>query len=100
MTLDHLLLAEMNVLQERHAEALALYDTYCRVRGRWLPARTAAMSDRGHCCLAMGRVDEDRAAATALHRVDESTPHIAQSPSNWLRHSTDSVVPRRLSNIG
>ena len=78
MTLDHLLLAEMNVLQGRYAEALALYDTYLpSAEGDgFLHEVTAAMSDRGHCCLAMGRTDEGLAQLqTALQRVDESTPH-------------------------
>lgn len=78
MTLDHLLLAEMNVLQGRHAEALALYDTYLpSAEGDgFLHEVTAAMSDRGHCCLALGRTDEGLAQLqTALQRVDGSTPH-------------------------
>jgi tetratricopeptide (TPR) repeat protein len=51
-TLDHLLLAEMHVLQ-----------------------RTAAIADRAHCCIELGRVDEGYAQmVAALGRVDESTP--------------------------
>jgi tetratricopeptide (TPR) repeat protein len=77
MTLDHLLLAEMKVLQGQPAEALALYDTYLpSAEGEgFLHEVTAAMSDRGHCCIELGRVEEGIAQLqTALQRVDESTP--------------------------
>jgi len=76
-TLDQLLLAEMYVLQDRYAEALALYDA-------WLPGAesagfthevTVALADRGHCCLALGRDEEGHAQMqAALARVDEATP--------------------------
>ncbi len=75
--LDQLLLAEMYVLQGRHADALALYDA-------WLPAAVeqgftqevaVALADRGQCCLALGRDDEGHAhLRAALARLDESTP--------------------------
>ncbi|HTN49539.1 MAG TPA: hypothetical protein VMK32_08925 [Burkholderiaceae bacterium] len=77
MTLDHLLLAEMKVLQGVPAEALALYDTYLpSAEGEgFLHEVTGAMSDRGQCCLKLGRVEEGLVQLqTALQRVDESTP--------------------------
>lgn len=77
MTLDQLLLAEMKLLQGKPAEALALYDTYLpSAEGEgFLHEVTAAMSDRGHCCIALGRIDEGVVQLqTALQRVDESTP--------------------------
>lgn len=77
MTLDYLLLAEMKVLQGQPAEALALYDTYLpSAEGDgFLHEVTAAMSDRGHCCIELGRIEEGVVQLeTALQRVDESTP--------------------------
>lgn len=75
--LDQLLLAEMYVLQGRHADALALYDM-------WLPAAAdqgfthevaVALADRGQCCLALGRMDEGHShLRAALAKLDESTP--------------------------
>lgn len=75
--LDQLLLAEMYVLQGRHADALELYDA-------WLPAAAGqgfthevavALADRGQCCLALGRIDEGHAhLRAALAKLDESTP--------------------------
>lgn len=75
--LDQLLLAEMYVLQGRHADALALYDA-------WLPPAAeqgfthevaVALADRGQCCLALGRDEEGHAhLRAALAKIDESTP--------------------------
>lgn len=76
-TLDHLLLAEMHVLQGRHGDALALYDAHLpSADGEgFLHEATAAMADRAHCCIELGRVDEGYAQLlAALRRVDESTP--------------------------
>ena len=81
MTLDHLLLAEMNVPEGRHAEALALYyDIYLPSAVgamAFLQGATAAMSDRGHCCLALGRTDEGCATAdgTAARRWVDAARH-------------------------
>ena len=85
ITLDQLLLAEMKVLQGRPAEALALYDAYLpSAEGEgFLHEVTAAMSDRGHCCIALGRVDEGVVQLeTALQRVDESTPSDVRAIAN------------------
>jgi tetratricopeptide (TPR) repeat protein len=76
-TLDHLLLAEMLVLQNRPADALALYDAYLpSAEGDgFLHEVTAALADRGSCCLELGRADEGMSQlAAALARVDEATP--------------------------
>jgi tetratricopeptide (TPR) repeat protein len=76
-TLDHLLLAEMLVLQNRHADAIALYDAYLpSAEGDgFLHEVTAALADRGSCCLELGRADEGMSQlAAALARVDEATP--------------------------
>ncbi len=76
-TLDHLLLAEMHVLQKRYKQALALYDMHlpqCEGDG-FLHECTAAMADRAHCLLQLGEVDAGYAqAVTALRRLDESAP--------------------------
>lgn len=76
-TLDHLLLAEMHVLQKRPAEALALYDRHLPdADGEgFLHEGTAALSDRGLCLFELGRRDEGREQLeAALKRVDEGTP--------------------------
>ena len=75
--LDQLLLAEMYVLQGRHADALALYDAWLpSVKGDGFTHEVAvALADRGHCCLALGREAEGHAdLQAALSRLDESTP--------------------------
>jgi len=78
-TLDHLLLAEMYVLQKRYKRALALYDTHlpqCEGEGDgFLHECTAAMADRAHCLLQLGETDAGYAqAVAALRRLDEWTP--------------------------
>jgi len=76
-TLDHLLLAEMLVLQNRPADALALYDAHLpNAEGEgFLHEVTAALADRGQCCFKLGRAEEGRAQlSSALARVDEATP--------------------------
>ncbi|HQR22508.1 MAG TPA: hypothetical protein PLE54_19925 [Burkholderiaceae bacterium] len=76
-TLDHLLLAEMRVLQRRHGDALALYETFLpSAEGDgFLHEVTAALADRGQCLIELGRSDEGQAQVlAALNRVDESTP--------------------------
>ncbi len=75
--LNHLLLAEMRVLQKRYRDAIAMYDAHLPAAegDGFLHEVTAAMADRSHCLLKLG--DGDGAysqAAAALHRVDESTP--------------------------
>jgi tetratricopeptide (TPR) repeat protein len=76
-TLDYLLLAEMYVLKRRHEDAVALYDLHLgSAEGDgFLHEVTAAIADRAHCCIELGRVDEGYAQmVAALRRVDESTP--------------------------
>jgi tetratricopeptide (TPR) repeat protein len=76
-SLNHLVLAEMLVLQNRHADALALYDQHLpSAEGEgFLHEVTAAMADRGQCCMRLGRADEGFAELErALQRVDEATP--------------------------
>ena len=76
-TLDHLLLAEMYVLQNRYKQALALYDQHlpqCEGDG-FLHECTVAMSDRAKCLLQLGETDTGYAQAVAAwRRLDESTP--------------------------
>lgn len=76
-TLDHLLLAEMYVLQKRYKQALALYDAHlpeCEGDG-FLHECTAAMADRANCLLQLGQTDAGYAqAVSALRRLDESAP--------------------------
>ena len=76
-TLDHLLLAEMYVLQKRYQQALALYDAHlpqCEGDG-FLHECTAAMADRARCLLQLGETDAGYAqAVAALKRLDESAP--------------------------
>lgn len=76
-SLNHLLLAEMLVLQNRHADALALYDLHLpSAEGEgFLHEVTAAMADRAQCCIRLGRADEGHAQLEQAHqRVDEATP--------------------------
>ncbi len=76
-TLNHLLLAEMLVLQKRYGDAIALYDAHLpSAEGDgFLHEVTAALADRANCCIELGRVDEGTAPARcALARVDEATP--------------------------
>jgi tetratricopeptide (TPR) repeat protein len=76
-TLDHLLLAEMRVLQRRYDEALALYEAHLpSAEGEgFLHEVTAAEADRGQCLIELGRREEGLAQlVAALKRVDESTP--------------------------
>ena len=76
-TLDHLLLAEMYVLQRRYQQALELYDLHlprCEGDG-FLHECTVALADRAHCLLQLGQTDAGYAGAVvALRRLDESTP--------------------------
>ncbi|HYM47264.1 MAG TPA: hypothetical protein VES91_02210 [Burkholderiaceae bacterium] len=76
-TLDHLLLAEMYVLQKRYKQALALYDKHlpqCEGDG-FLHECTAAMADRANCLLQLGEIDAGYAQAiAALRRLDQSAP--------------------------
>ncbi len=76
-TLDHLLLAEMYVLQNRCKQALALYDQHlpqCEGDG-FLHECTVAMADRAKCLLQLGETDAGYAQAVAAwRRLDESTP--------------------------
>ena len=76
-TLDHLLLAEMHVLQRRYSEALALYEAHLpSAEGEgFLHEVTAALADRGQCLIELGRSEDGHAQLlTAMNRVDESTP--------------------------
>ncbi len=76
-TLDHLLLAEMRLLQRRHAEALALYEAHLpAAEGEgFLHEVTAAMADCAQCHIELGNGDEGNAQLlAAMQRVDESTP--------------------------
>lgn len=76
-TLDHLLLAEMRVLQRRYSDALSLYEAHLpSAEGEgFLHEVTAALADRGHCLIELGRSDDGHAQLlVALNRVDESTP--------------------------
>ena len=76
-TLDHLLLAEMYVLQKRYQHALELYDLHlpqCEGDG-FLHECTVAMADRANCLLQLGQTDAGYAqAVAALRRLDESAP--------------------------
>jgi tetratricopeptide (TPR) repeat protein len=76
-TLDHLLLAEMYVLQKRYQPALALYDRHlpqCEGDG-FLHECTVAMADRANCLLQLGQTDAGYAqAVAALRRLDQSAP--------------------------
>jgi tetratricopeptide (TPR) repeat protein len=75
--LDHLLLAEMRVLQKRYAEALAIYDRHIAPidSGGFLHEVTAAMADRARCLLELGQLDNGYGqAVAALRRVDDATP--------------------------
>ena len=75
--LDHLLLAEMHVLQKRYEQALELYDAHlphCEGDG-FLHECTVAMADRANCLLQLGQTDAGYAqAVSALRRLDESAP--------------------------
>jgi tetratricopeptide (TPR) repeat protein len=76
-SLDHLLLAEMRVLQKRFKEALALYDKYLpHAEGDgFLHEVTSARADRANCLLQLGEIDAGYAEAVgALRRLDESAP--------------------------
>ncbi len=76
-TLDHLLLAEMYVLQKQYKKALALYDLHLpQSEGDgFMHECTAAMSDRANCLLQLGDTDAGYAqAVAALRRLDESAP--------------------------
>ncbi len=76
-TLDHLLLAEMLVLQNRPADALTIYDQHLpNADGEgFLHEVTAAMADRAQCCIRLGRAAVGYSQIEqALRRVDEATP--------------------------
>ena len=76
-TLDHLLLAEMYVLQKQYENALGLYDAHlpqCEGDG-FLHECTVAMADRAFCLLQLGETDAGYAQAiSALRRLDQATP--------------------------
>jgi len=77
ISLSHLLVAEMLVLQNRHADALALYDQHLpSAEGEgFLHEVTAALADRAQCCIRLGRAEEGYAQLErVLKRVDETTP--------------------------
>jgi len=75
--LEALLLAEMRMLQGQFDVALKLYDEHlpdADGQGR-LPEVTAAISDRAHCLLRLGRAAAALAGAqSALARLDDWTP--------------------------
>lgn len=75
--LNQLLLAEMRVLQKRYRDAMALYDAHLPAAegDGFLHEVTAAMADRAQCLLKLGDTEAGFGqAASALQRVDESTP--------------------------
>jgi tetratricopeptide (TPR) repeat protein len=95
--LDHLLLAEMYVLQRRYNDALALYDAHLpSADGEgFLHEVTAAMADSAHCCIELGRVDDGYAQLlSALRRVDESTP----SDIRAIVHSNMATALKKLGH--
>ncbi len=65
------------MLQKRYELALELYDFHlpqCEGEG-FLHEITAAMADRAHCLLQLGRIDDGYAEAVAsLRRLDEAAP--------------------------
>ena len=76
-TLDHLLLAEMYMLQKNYKKALTLYDAHLpQSEGDgFLHECTVAISDRANCLLQLGDTDAGYAqAVAALRRLDQSTP--------------------------
>jgi tetratricopeptide (TPR) repeat protein len=76
-TLDHLLLAEMHVLQRRHADAVALYAAHLpSAEGEgFLHEVTAAMADCAQCQIELGNRDAGvKQLLAAMQRVDEATP--------------------------
>jgi tetratricopeptide (TPR) repeat protein len=77
ISLNHLLLAEMRVLEQRYRDAIALYDNHLPAAegDGFLHEVTAAMADRSQCLLKLGDAQAAASqAAAALRRVDESTP--------------------------
>ncbi len=95
--LDHLLLAEMYVLQRRYNDALALYDAHLpSADGEgFLHEVTVAMADSAHCCIELGRVDDGYAQLlSALRRVDESTP----SDIRAIVHSNMATALKKLGH--
>jgi tetratricopeptide (TPR) repeat protein len=75
--LDELMLAEMLMLQERYAEALALYEANLEraERDGRLVEVTVALADRALCLLKIGHADAALAAARAAQaRLDDATP--------------------------
>ncbi|MDQ3188280.1 MAG: hypothetical protein M3Q28_05180 [Pseudomonadota bacterium] len=75
--LDHLLLAEMHILQKQYKQALELYDLHlpqCEGDG-FLHEVTVAMADRANCLLQLDQVDAGYAQAVAsLRRLDQTAP--------------------------
>ncbi|GAB4475502.1 MAG: hypothetical protein OHK0044_20840 [Burkholderiaceae bacterium] len=75
--LDELMLAEMLVLQQRYAEALALYGANLEraERDGRLVEVTVALADRAFCLLRTGHAQAALAAARAAQaRLDDATP--------------------------
>lgn len=76
-TIDHLVLAEMQMLAGRFDQALATYDAHlgtAEVKG-FLPEATVAIGDRARCLLHLGRrAEAEKEIVRALARLDESTP--------------------------
>jgi tetratricopeptide (TPR) repeat protein len=75
--LDELMLAEMFMLQQRYAEALALYEANLEraERDGRLVEVTVALSDRALCLLRTGHAEAALAAARAAQvRLDDATP--------------------------
>ena len=76
-TLDHLLLAEMYLLQKEFKKALELYDLHLpQAEGDgFLHECTIAIADRGYCLLQLGDTDAGYAqSVSALRRLDEASP--------------------------
>ena len=104
-TLDHLLLAEMYVLQKRYKQALALYDLHlpqCEGDG-FLHEATAAMADRANCLLQLGETDAGYAqAVSALRRLTNlRRPTFAPSCTRtWQLRSKPCSNRRKRASIG
>jgi hypothetical protein len=88
-SLDHLLLAEMRVLQKRFKEALALYDKYLpHAEGDgFLHEVTSARADRATCLLQLGEIDAGYAEAVrCAGSTSPRQPTSARSCTRtWLR---------------
>lgn len=98
-TLDHLLLAEMNVLQKKYREAMTLYDTHLpSAEGEgFLHEVTIALADRARCRIELGAVDAGYAElVAALRRVDEATPADVRA----IVHDNMAGALDRLGHVG